>query len=70
MTMSDAPELAGPDLCVGTPFDTLADGIPVRGHIDKHPVVLVLEGNECFAIGAFCTHHVDLQLNLNWDLCQ
>ena len=56
--MSGQPAIpTGPDLSAGTSIDTLAEGVPLLGHVDGAPVILVRRGSEVFAIGATCTHY-------------
>jgi NADPH-dependent 2,4-dienoyl-CoA reductase/sulfur reductase-like enzyme/nitrite reductase/ring-hydroxylating ferredoxin subunit len=55
--MSDTPEVSGPDLRLGLPIDDLSDGAALVGHVDGEQVLLARIGNECFAVGAYCTHY-------------
>jgi NADPH-dependent 2,4-dienoyl-CoA reductase/sulfur reductase-like enzyme/nitrite reductase/ring-hydroxylating ferredoxin subunit len=56
--MSDQPSASvGPDLSAGIPAVTLLEGIPLLGHVDREPVLLVRRGSDVFAIGATCTHY-------------
>jgi NADPH-dependent 2,4-dienoyl-CoA reductase/sulfur reductase-like enzyme/nitrite reductase/ring-hydroxylating ferredoxin subunit len=56
--MSDQPETRnGPDLTGGIPANSLAEGIPLQGHVQSEPVILVRRGSEVFAIGATCSHY-------------
>ncbi|MCC6849499.1 MAG: FAD-dependent oxidoreductase [Deltaproteobacteria bacterium] len=56
--MSDANgELAGPDLCKGVPFSALAESVPLLGHAQGEPTIVVRRGKDLFAIGAVCTHY-------------
>ena len=56
--MSDnATEPTGPDLCAGVPLSTLADSVPLLGHAQGEPTILVRRGSELYAIGAVCTHY-------------
>ena len=50
-------ETTGPDLTQGVALDTLADGAMLAGHVGDDQVLLARRGNECFAIGATCTHY-------------
>ena len=54
---SEPPSLSGPDLMVGTPVDSLAEGIPLLGHVDGAAVIVVRRGEDIFAIGATCSHY-------------
>jgi len=54
---AQASENAGPDLAQGVSVDAIADGKVLRGHVGADAVVLARRGNECFAIGASCTHY-------------
>ena len=47
----------GLDLAAGISVDQLGDGIPVEGHFQGDPVLLVRHGEEVFAIGARCSHY-------------
>jgi NADPH-dependent 2,4-dienoyl-CoA reductase/sulfur reductase-like enzyme/nitrite reductase/ring-hydroxylating ferredoxin subunit len=51
------PEATGPDLTLGLPTDTLADGKMLTGHVGEDAVLLARRGNEFFAIAATCTHY-------------
>ena len=56
--MSDQPNApAGPDLAAGIPADSLEDGAMIGGHVGDDAVLLARVGDECFAIGATCTHY-------------
>ena len=56
--MSDeGTELVGPDFCNGVPVSTLTDSVPLLGHADGEPMIVVRRGEELFAIGAVCTHY-------------
>jgi NADPH-dependent 2,4-dienoyl-CoA reductase/sulfur reductase-like enzyme/nitrite reductase/ring-hydroxylating ferredoxin subunit len=52
-----AQELSGPDLKAGVKFDGLAEGVPLLGHFDGEPVILVRRSDQVFATGAACTHY-------------
>src|ERR1041385_4326544 len=56
MCMSDQAK-SGPDLTAGIPANSLAEGVPLLGHVQTEPVILVRRGAEVFAIGAACTHY-------------
>src|SRR5678816_3390204 len=56
MCMSDQAK-SGPDLTAGIPANSLAEGVPLLGHVQTEPVILVRRGAEVFAIGATCTHY-------------
>jgi NADPH-dependent 2,4-dienoyl-CoA reductase/sulfur reductase-like enzyme/nitrite reductase/ring-hydroxylating ferredoxin subunit len=49
--------LAGPDLAQGVELAHLADGSMLLGHAQGEPVILLRQGDECFAVGASCTHY-------------
>lgn len=51
------PELTGPGLCKGVPASTLNDGVPLLGHAQGEPMILVRRGESFFAVGAACTHY-------------
>ena len=56
--MSDQPQTQnGPDLTGGIPANSLAEGVPLLGHVQGQPVILVRQGAEVFAIGATCSHY-------------
>src|SRR5579872_5298860 len=57
MAEDNTQALSGPDLRVGVKFDGLADGVPLLGHFDGEPVILVRQGEQVFATGAVCTHY-------------
>ena len=52
--MSDTKGL---DFNAGVPFQQIPDGAPVAGHAGDNEIVVVRRGEECFAIGAHCTHY-------------
>jgi apoptosis-inducing factor 3 len=55
--MSDQEETKGPDLATGIPASSLAEGVPLLGHVQSEPVIVVRRGAEVFAIGATCSHY-------------
>jgi NADPH-dependent 2,4-dienoyl-CoA reductase/sulfur reductase-like enzyme/nitrite reductase/ring-hydroxylating ferredoxin subunit len=56
--MSDqAATPRGPDLVAGVPADSLQEGVPLLGFVEREPVILVRRGSDVFAIGATCTHY-------------
>lgn len=56
--MSDQPLTQnGPDLAGGIPANSLTEGVPLLGHVQEEPVILVRRGSEVFAIGATCSHY-------------
>ena len=56
--MSDQPDTRnGPDLTGGIAASSLAEGVPLPGHVQGEPVILVRRGSEIFAIGATCSHY-------------
>ena len=56
--MSDqAPSPSGPDLALGIPTDSLQEGVPLLGHVERASVILLRSGDDVSAIGATCTHH-------------
>jgi apoptosis-inducing factor 3 len=58
MGMSDRPQTQnGPDLTGGIPANSLAESVPLLGHVQSEPVILVRRGSEVFAIGATCSHY-------------
>lgn len=54
---STASEPAGPDLTLGVPIESIADGSMQAGHVGDAAVLLVRRGGEFFAIGAQCSHY-------------
>ncbi len=50
-------ELVGPDFGDGVPASTLLEGVPLIGHVQGEPIIVVRRGKEVFAIGAVCTHY-------------
>ncbi len=56
--MSDKDtELAGPDFCKGVSASALAESVPLLGHAQGEPMIVVRRGKGLFAIGAVCTHY-------------
>ncbi|MEO6032115.1 MAG: FAD-dependent oxidoreductase [Burkholderiaceae bacterium] len=53
----ETTEPVGPDFGKGVALSTLAESIPLLGHAQGEPVILVRRGSEVFAIGAVCTHY-------------
>ena len=49
--------LSGPDLTKGVALSSVAEGAMLLGHARGEPVLLIRRGDECFAIGAVCTHY-------------
>ena len=47
----------GPDLTQGVDLSTLADGVPLAGHVGGEAVMLVRRGGDVLAVGATCTHY-------------
>ena len=50
-------ESKGFDFKAGVPLRQISDGVPVAGHAGDDEIVVVRRGDECFAIGAHCTHY-------------
>ena len=50
-------KLDGPDFALGVPFEDLAEGGMILGHVAGEAVVLARAGGALFAIGAECTHY-------------
>jgi len=48
---------SGPDLTAGISEDSVPNGGSLLGHVGDHPVLVVRQGSELFAIGAKCTHY-------------
>ena len=55
--MGGTIELKGPDLAAGIAVTELPEGEPFLGHAGGEPVVLVRRGDDCFAVGATCSHY-------------
>ncbi len=56
--MSDANlNLTGPDLCQGVPVSALTHDVPLLGHAQGEPMIVVRRGDAFFAIGAVCSHY-------------
>ncbi|HEX9755237.1 MAG TPA: FAD-dependent oxidoreductase [Gemmatimonadales bacterium] len=55
--MAEHGPSTGPDFTRGVPESDLADGIPLAGQVDGESVLLVRQGDRCFAIGGACTHY-------------
>ena len=56
--MSDtASSLKGPDLAAGVSKESLREGIPLLGFVEREPVILVRRGADVLAVGATCTHY-------------
>jgi apoptosis-inducing factor 3 len=54
---SEPQNLEGPDFSAGIPWDSLADGVPRRGHVGGEAVIVVRRGENVYAIGATCSHY-------------
>src|ERR671935_1954068 len=54
---SESQNLEDPDLTAGLPLNSLADGVPLRGHVDDGAVIVVRRGDNVYAIGATCSHY-------------
>jgi NADPH-dependent 2,4-dienoyl-CoA reductase/sulfur reductase-like enzyme/nitrite reductase/ring-hydroxylating ferredoxin subunit len=48
---------AGPDFSEGVALSSLADGVPLAGHVKGEAAMLVRRGAEVRAVGATCTHY-------------
>jgi nitrite reductase/ring-hydroxylating ferredoxin subunit len=48
---------AKPDFTAGVPFERIPDGGMLQGTVGDEDVVLTRRGNECFAVGAYCSHY-------------
>jgi apoptosis-inducing factor 3 len=55
--MSTDTRLTGPDLGLGVPLTSLAEGAMLQGHAGGEAVLLVRRNGELFALGASCTHY-------------
>ncbi len=54
-------EPSRPDLAAGAALSTLEDGKILLGHADGEAAILVLEGDELFAVSATLREHVRRQ---------
>jgi NADPH-dependent 2,4-dienoyl-CoA reductase/sulfur reductase-like enzyme/nitrite reductase/ring-hydroxylating ferredoxin subunit len=54
---NEKTQLEGPDFCEGVPASALTEAVPVLGHAQGEPMIVVRRGKELFAIGAICTHY-------------
>jgi NADPH-dependent 2,4-dienoyl-CoA reductase/sulfur reductase-like enzyme/nitrite reductase/ring-hydroxylating ferredoxin subunit len=50
-------KLEGPDLTQGVQISRVPEGGMLLGHAHGEPVLLVRQGESCFAIGAVCSHY-------------
>lgn len=55
--MGSQAELTGPDLKLGVAEADVRDAVPLLGHADGEPVVVVRDGGALYALGATCTHY-------------
>jgi NADPH-dependent 2,4-dienoyl-CoA reductase/sulfur reductase-like enzyme/nitrite reductase/ring-hydroxylating ferredoxin subunit len=55
--MTDKPAASAPNFKAGFAFADVPDGGAVAGRVDDEDAILVRHGNECFAVGAHCTHY-------------
>jgi nitrite reductase/ring-hydroxylating ferredoxin subunit len=56
--MGEDIKLSGPDLtAVGVAIDQLTSDVPVVGHVDGKPVVVVVTKDGARALGGTCTHY-------------
>ncbi|HEX3175067.1 MAG TPA: FAD-dependent oxidoreductase [Methylomirabilota bacterium] len=53
----DAGAATGPDLTLGVALSSLADGVPLLGHVGDDPVIVVKREHEVLAVGATCSHY-------------
>jgi NADPH-dependent 2,4-dienoyl-CoA reductase/sulfur reductase-like enzyme/nitrite reductase/ring-hydroxylating ferredoxin subunit len=56
-TMGTPTELTGPDLKQGVRDAEVREGVPLLGHIDGQPAILVRDRGCVHAVGAKCTHY-------------
>ena len=47
----------GFDFTAGVPLQQIPDGAAVAGHVGDDEIIVVRRGDECFAVGAHCTHY-------------
>jgi nitrite reductase/ring-hydroxylating ferredoxin subunit len=57
MAEGKSTAIEGPDLRAGVELDKVAEAVPLLGHVDDEPVILVRQGKQVFAIGAVCSHY-------------
>ena len=57
MSEDKVEALSGPDLKSGIKSDSLVENVPLLGHFEGEPVVVVRQGEGIFATGANCTHY-------------
>lgn len=55
--MAHATKLSGPDFTLGILISDLSENIPILGHAEGEPVVLVRTGTSVCALGATCSHY-------------
>jgi NADPH-dependent 2,4-dienoyl-CoA reductase/sulfur reductase-like enzyme/nitrite reductase/ring-hydroxylating ferredoxin subunit len=55
--MGQDAKLTGPDLSAGIEFSKLPENVPVLGHAQGVPVILVRKGSAVHALGATCSHY-------------
>src|SRR5262245_4900893 len=54
---TQADTTPGPDFSEGVALSSLADGVPLAGHVKGEAAMLVRRGSEIHAVGATCTHY-------------
>ena len=52
-----ASQVTGPDLRKGVELESLEDGVPLLGHVEGEPALVVRLGEDVHAVGAACTHY-------------
>jgi len=57
MSSEARPSPGGADFALGISLDSLTEDVPVLGHVDGDPAVLVRRGANVHAIGATCSHY-------------
>src|SRR4051812_45103821 len=55
--MADTNTTPGPDFRNGFAIQDLPDGGSVAGRVDSEDAILVRQGDQLFAVGAYCTHY-------------
>lgn len=55
--MGTPTKLTGPDLKQGVRDEEVREGVPLLGHLDGQPAILVRDGGRVHALGANCTHY-------------
>jgi NADPH-dependent 2,4-dienoyl-CoA reductase/sulfur reductase-like enzyme/nitrite reductase/ring-hydroxylating ferredoxin subunit len=57
MAQEQSEPLPGPDLMAGVLLNDIPDGGMLLGHVEDEAALLARQGNEAFAVSAYCTHY-------------